>query len=82
MGARKYAAVPQEPTIGPIATPSMAAQYSSGKLGPESGCKQPLRSNHKIEQTTPGRTFSISTHKRSAVAFSASPLATISRMTF
>jgi hypothetical protein len=26
----------------------MAAQYSSGKLGPESGCRQPLRSNHKI----------------------------------
>jgi hypothetical protein len=60
----------------------MAAQYSSGKLGPERGCRQPLRSNHKIEQTMFGTSFSISAHNRSVVGFSASPLATIARMVF
>jgi hypothetical protein len=60
----------------------MAAQYSSGKLGLESGWRQPLRSNHKIEQTMSGRSFSISAHNRSVVGFNASPLATISRMVF
>ena len=33
-GSRRYAAVPQEPTDGPMGTPSTAALYAAGRLGP------------------------------------------------
>ena len=32
-GARRYAAVPHDPTAGPIATPSTASLYATGRLG-------------------------------------------------
>ena len=39
--SRRHAAVPQDPTLGPIDTPSIASWYVCGMLGPRLRVSRP-----------------------------------------
>src|ERR1700691_277331 len=55
IGCRRNAALPHDPTFGPMSIPSVAARYGSGKFGAAAYRKRrPSSSSRKIEHNVPG----------------------------
>src|SRR5271154_5255833 len=55
IGCRRNAALPHDPTFGPMTIPSVAARYGSGRFGAAAYRKRgPSSSNRKIEHNVPG----------------------------
>jgi len=75
-GSRRNAAVPQEPAVGPIGTPSTAALYAAGRLGPapERSTSRP-GSRTITAQSDPGSCSSTIATTPSSTSWSPPPMA-------
>src|SRR5438105_14408273 len=74
----RYAAVPHEPTEGPMKAPAIASVQAFGRFGapPCRNCL-PVGSINRIEAMTPDDCSSTNRHKLSRISASESPLSTI-----
>src|SRR5271155_6192831 len=78
-GCRRNAALPHDPTFGPMIIPSVTARYASGKFGAAAYRKRmPSSSSRKIEHNVPGLWPSI----RRAIVVRTSPSGALARMSF